>query len=754
VGRGRFAGVLRSTTFAPRLAAWRFLAALAGAGAWAVVARADPPPLIIPGPETAPATPVVAAPATPTPRAAAIAPKETSPTTKSWQFGNFTISSDRLDVTTGTGTGNVSISSDTVNVHIRSDEYQQTPAGYEVSGQVELTLEALRVLTRKAAYDKEKQVMTLDGVRFGKSPMYVDAANFTLGNGQGELANATMFFGEPDPYGLNIHAQSATYDAVADAVTLHGATLRLGSVPFFYLPSYTQGHADNPPISLQAHFGYRNDVGPYVRTTTFFTQNPDWSPGVLLDYYSKRGALVGPALKYNTARSPDWWQDGTLESGFIHDSGNRGLDITGNAIPKNRFFLDWQHEGSLGGVVDLTGTMSWWRDSNVLRDFRQDVWNNNQLPDNFLEATHREENAIVSVFGRFRPDNFELVQERLPEVRLDYFPTPLGRTGIYQEGEASYAQLIQHNFTATPTLHSNRLDAYYGWRRPINLGGWATLTPVAGFRVTQYQDALNDQGQFTRMLGQIGFDGEMRATGRWDFDNEVWGINGLQHVLRPVVMYRYIPAAQQGQGLIPVIDNDAFSNYPPIFDLGDTRSVDQMHSTNVLRYGVENLLQTRAKDYGSRDLFTLNVYNDLHFQRATGQQDFSDVWTQVGVNPAPWLKLEVFDRMNPGSFVNREVRTRTTITDGDRWSLAFITDELQHTLNQYWLETRYRVSERLSMFGRWDYDEHLGGLIQQVYGVRQRWGESWDVEYGLSYYRGAGAQTGFGFNFRIYLLQE
>jgi len=749
----------------PRLAVWPFLAALVSAGVspWANIARADPPPLIVPGPEPAPVAPVAPLPANPIPAApaasAVAAPKETSLTPKTFQFGNLTVSYDAgaasQATNSGTVTGNVEISSDSMDLKIHSDKLTSTTnGGFEVTGQVQLTMEGLRVLTRKADFDKQQQVLTLDSVRFGKAPAYVDGSNFTVSSGKAEMSNATLYFGEPDPFGINVRAQSATYDPATQAVTLHGATLRLGSVPFFYVPSYTQGQADNPPISLQAHFGYRNDVGPYIRTTSFFTKNPNWSPGVLLDYYGKRGLLAGPALKYDTMDNPDWWQDGTLESGFIHDNGNRGLDIGGNLVPENRFFFDWQHQGSLGGFAQVTGTLSWWRDSNVLRDFRQDIWNNNQLPDNFVEITHPEENAVFSAFARYRPDNFELVQERLPEARLDYFPTPLGLTGIYQEGSAAYAQLIQNNFNGTPTLHSNRLDAYYGWRRPINLGTWATLTPVAGFRVTQYEDTLNDQGQFTRMLGQFGLDGEMRATGRWDFDRPIWGINGLQHVFRPVVMYRYIPAAQQGQGRIPVIDQDPFSNYPPIFDLGDTRNIDQMHSANVLRVGVENLFQTRAPDYGSRDLLTLNVYNDFHFQGATGQNDFSDVWTELGVNPASWLKFEVFDRMDPAAVANREVRTRTTITDGDRWNLAFITDELQHTLNQYWLETRYRVSERMSLFGRWDYDEHLGGLIQQVYGVRERLGESWDVEFGVAYYRGAVTQNGFGFNFRIYLLQQ
>ncbi len=624
----------------------------------------------------------------------------------------------------------------------------------EAEGDVVLAQEATRVLMRKVQFDTQQNTIAANAVRLGKAPAYVDAGSFTMSKDAATMTNATIFFNEPDPFGLNVHAPTATYNGDTGDVVLHGATVRLGAWPIFYVPSYTQGRVDQPPLSILDHFGYRNDLGGYIQSTTFYTKNPAFEPGVLVDYYSKRGVLAGPALKYDATADPNWAQNGTLESGFIHDSGNRGLDISGNPVPANRFFVDWQHQGTLAGTVDVTSTMSWWSDSNVLRDFRQSIWRDNQLPDNFVEASTRQQNSLASVFVRYSPDNFELIQQRLPEVRFAYFPTPIGTTGIYQEGYAAYADLIQQNFNGTPTLHSNRLDGYYGWRRPINIGDATTVTPVAGTRITRYQDTLNDQGEFTRMLGQVGFDGETRLTGRWDYTNDTWGINGLQHVLRPVVMYRYIPAAQQGQGLIPVIDEHLAQSYPPILDLGDSRSTDLLHSQNVLRIGAENLFQTRAQDYGMRDLVSLNFYNDFHFQRADTQEDFSDVWSTLGINPAPWLSFEVFDRMDPEAGANREVRTRTTVKDGDRWETSFITDELQHELDQYWLESSYRISERTKMFGRWRYDEHLGGLVEQTYGVRERLGEAWDIEYGISYYRGTASQNGIGVNVRIFLLQE
>jgi len=748
---GRFAGVPRKMPRLPRLSACMFMAALLCAAAWSSVGvvRADPPPLIIPAPETA------------TPSAVSLPPSGSSGA--GLNPGDLNITPDHVEIgpngDIGYGTPDHPIEFQLYGYRIRANqvlihpkEPNATSAKVEVTGEVELSGESNRVLMRKLTLDESAYIA--DQIRMGKAPAYVDGSSFTLGTKEGVLTNPTIFFGEPDPYGLNIRAKSAVVQVDSQNIVLNGATLRIGSFPIFYLPSYTQGHEDQPPMSLQAHFGYRKDLGSYTQTTSYWTKNPVFEPGMLLDLYGDRGPLAGPAMKYNYTDDPNWWQIGKLESGFISDHGDRGLDVLNNPIPENRYFMDWQHAGSLGGEVDLTSSVSWWSDSYVLRDFRQSEWNLDQLPDNFVEASHPEQNALVSAFARFRPNDFEQVQERLPETRLDYFSSPIGETGIYQEGQADYVQLTQPNFNGTPTLHSNRFDGYYGWRRPVNFSDWATITPVAGTRITQYQDTLGQQGDFTRMLGQVGFDADMRGVGRWDYQNPIWDINGLQHIVRPVLSYRYIPAAQQGQGLIPVIDDDVGSNYPPVFDLGDTRSIDALHSQNVLRYGLENLLQTRANDYGSRDLATFNVYDDIHFQRAAGQEDFSDVWTTVGLSPARWLQVDIFNRVDPSAFTEREVRTRVAVTDGDRWKASLNASVLQHLVSQYWLDAEYRVTERVRLYGRWRYDEHVGGLTEQFYGLRQRFGQAWDFEYGIAYYRGAGQQNGFGFDVKLILLAD
>jgi LPS-assembly protein len=724
----------------PPVVAWLLAVVLAcpSLGLWPEPVRADPPPLIVPA--NAPKTP------------AAESPKLSSDEELEIE--------DEVTGQTVVARHNALLETSTFRLEAQEIKLNKNTGHAEASGEVKLTQKALRVLARKASYDAEKKAVSAEFVRMGKPPLYLEGRSLTGNATLAKITDGTLYFNEPDPYGLNIHANSVLYDPQSQDITLQGATFRIGQVPFMYLPSFTQKRTDKPPVSVQSRFGYRSDLGAYAQTTTFWTQNPVIQPGMLLDFYTKSGVLAGPALKYQYLADPDWMQDGTLESAYINYTGGAENDLLGNPVPKNRYFINWYDKSTINGLVDITNSMYWWSDSNVVQDFRQSQWQSNQYPDNYIEAVHREENSLVEGFVRYRPNDFELIDQRLPEVRFDYEPSPILQTGIYQEGQVSYVQLIQQNpvsnptanITAVPDLHSNRFDAYYGWRRPITPASWLTFTPVIGTRITSYTDTLTGQSNFTRFLGQVGFDSEMRSYGVWSYSNPTWGIDGLRHVLRPVLMYRYIPNAQQGTGQIPVIDGSVFTPYAPVVDLNDTRNIDQLYNTNLIRYGVENILQTRAAGYSSRDLASFNIYNDVLLASQPGQTTWTNIWATAGLYPADWLHFDILTRFDPQALTLREIRTRTRLFDGDRWSVAFFTDNLQHLIDQYWLDVNYRISERYSVGGRWRYDQRLGYVTEQVYSLRQRWGNSWDITYEITYYRGTQTQNGIGFNVRFDLL--
>ncbi|MFR6034204.1 MAG: hypothetical protein ACLUKN_14155, partial [Bacilli bacterium] len=85
----------------------------------------------------------------------------------------------------------------------------------------------------------------------------------------------------------------------------------------------------------------------------------------------------------------------------------------------DRFFAEFRHSPMVSDSVSLTGNVSYWSDEFVTRDFRPELFYDNQTPDNFGEAMYYGNFFTASVFTRFAPNDWELVQQRLPEVRFD-----------------------------------------------------------------------------------------------------------------------------------------------------------------------------------------------------------------------------------------------------------------------------------------------------------------------------------------------
>jgi LPS-assembly protein len=283
-------------------------------------------------------------------------------------------------------------------------------------------------------------------------------------------------------------------------------------------------------------------------------------------------------------------------------------------------------------------------------------------------------------------------------------------------------------------------------KRPTD---WLTFTPVAGGRFTYYSALDGPRSDYTRGLGEVGFDAELHASGTWDYRNKFWKIDGLRHLFTPEISYRYIPQADKGTAYIPPIDAQTFSTYLQPLELGDLRNIDQLSPTNTLRFALNNTLQTRDSVYGSRDLVRLNVANDFLFDRAAGQRAVSEIRTELGVMPARWLELGVYQSFAPQDLTLSELNTAVTLRSGEDWAARFMSNFLRHTVDDYYFEGTYRLNEAYEAVTQIRYDVRAARFDEQVYGIRQNLGNTWRVEYAITLYDGPRRESRFGFNFRV-----
>jgi LPS-assembly protein len=715
------------------------------------------------------------------------------------QAANFVITADQpsYDQATNEGVYTGHVEARQGDLLITADEIRarQDAAAEEIkiSGHVVYTRGGLRILADRIVLNRRDGSFSAERVRLGSYPYFIEGRSANGTRSEVTVLDARVAYGEPGPWQPTISATKVIVTA-GNHVRFEGGQVGIGHIRPVPFPQLQQSLSDPLLAFVTVTGGYRSSLGAYVDGGMHLPVLPGVRLGGDVGYYTARGLLIGPSGTYANPNDPAQLH-GFFRSGYINDHGDKKTDVLGRPVPENRGFVEWEHQQVVGDAVSLKAQLNWWRDSEVVRDFRPRLFFPVQQPDTFVEATYAGANSFVSAFGRFAPNDFEIVQQRTPEIRLDVLPTSIG-SGFVERFNGSIAMLREKPLPvasitsgvgvppsavpiflsplfsgapiatyagqgyagsdtfpagATHELRSTRIDAYYGLMRPITQGDWLTVTPVAGGRFTHYmntQGAAQDGG-YTRMLGEVGADAEVRTSGTFAYKNEAWKIDGLRHLFTPKLSYRYIPEADKGSGRIPAIDRAAFSTYLQPLGLGDRRNVDELRATNTLRLALDNTLQTRDPQYGARDLLTFNVANDFRFKRQPGERDVSEIHTELAAMPTRWLEVGFYNSFAPQSFTLGEFNTGVTIHDGNAWSVLFANNYLRRQLEDYLIDGRRRLTEQFDVLARLRYDQRKHRFNEQSYGLVQNLANTWRVSYLVSLFSGPRRESHFGFSIQI-----
>ncbi len=613
-----------------------------------------------------------------------------------------------------------------------------------------------RLIADQLSYDLNAGRAEGENVRFGFYPLFLESEQVEGTREQLTFTDAVFYAYEPRAFSPNVRARhaSVTEDRRFRG---EGLTFRIGRVPFFYWPSVERGPTEFPAdVTLGA--GYEKILGTWLRVGVRVPVSDAGRIGVDVDGYSRRGVMAGPGADYNLSRDR-YDLSGVFSSGYIADQGELGTDLLDRDISKHRHFIDWRNQFFWEDNLEITIQYKGWSDSSVTRDFRRSLFEREQEPDTFLEANWLGDNTILSFFTRGRPNDFQSVQERLPEVRIDGLNTELA-AGIYQNYQLSAANLQER---PPPTLErerlrSERLDAYYGLDRPILVGDWMSLTPAAGGRVTHYDRAEGDRDNYTRWLGEVGMDVNFYGYGLYDYENAFWGIDGIRHLVEPKLQYRYIPKADRGEAFIPAIDRRAQSTQLPPLRLGRIRNIDELDEIHSLRFGLDQYFQTRDSDYGSRNLLAVFLANDWRFSRETDaegnpENEFSDLHSEIVFTPVYWLRFNLFNRLDPEELSVAEINTAVTLTDAQVWALTLGSDYLEDAIEQYAARYSYRLNEVYAVSAQARYDARVHLFTEQRYSLTQRLQNTWDVEYRVTLRNGARRESSAEFGMALSLVR-
>ncbi|MES2981081.1 MAG: hypothetical protein V4727_02115 [Verrucomicrobiota bacterium] len=660
----------------------------------------------------------------------------------------------------------------------------------------------------RAVYFYETGVLDAAELRISMDSILLEAGKFTSeGSGSdrvfiGENAGVTT----QDVQNPNFWVRSdKTTVYPGERVTFKNLKLYAGDTPVFWLPYLNQ------PLDgeLGYHFtpGARTNWGPFMLNTYGImlggTPNPvtgekedawllsRWK----LDLRATRGAAFGLDLA-------DTRQDYKEEiSGFsfyyAHDldptNSRTGIPRTSVNASRLEIALKTRYE------FDLEQDANWRLDTNLnylsdkyyLEDFDPHLYRTNPAPDNTIGLYRRDEDSLLSVFGRFRVNDFYRADTQYPEIAFDQVRKPIFGSPILHEGQTSFsirgvaaADITRRNILTPllalpigdpavpgllrqlngyernlveqiralppgdpriPALRAQLLDTGFNrfhtnqtFTAPFTYKDWFTLTPHIGAAYTHYSSVQGPAASDARFMLHGGTEAALKFSKNYgDIRNRDLGVDGLLHVFQPYVNWS-VTSSDELDPDYPKIDRLTFTTRPRSLDPMRYTAIDEFESWNIIRMGGRHQLITHRDDQSHEWLY-LDTYMDSYINDPEGNRDYSNLYNDIRWQPLPWLGIDLETQLPvfaSGSGFS-ELSTRVRFMPNENWEFSVAYRELNNhpvllDSTRIDLATYIRLSENWGVGSRHIFEMDDGTMELQQYTVQRELGD-WIAGVGLSH---------------------
>ncbi len=627
-------------------------------------------------------------------------------------------------------------------------------------------------------YYYETQTFNTDQLRTSFGPLLLQAGSFSaIETEQGAVykgRNAGIT--THDTSNPNYWIRSDEISVLpGDRFRIKNAKLYAGKVPIFWLPSLTQDFDGEfnyrPSPGLRSNWGayllnyYSQDIGGARDPQTDLRTDPSHEATWRLDFYSRRGVGVGLDLQ-----TYDWSDAPLLGNASLYYIYDLDPTIARSAEPRdgfddpNRFQVKLQQRANINllpgaeGYVDLNTTLL--SDRFLQEDFIPKDFLTNFQPDNTISFSQQWKDAhLLTLWGRFRVNDFYQSDQRLPELAFDQVRRPLFGTsilhesqnliGLYREDIADFLADDFREELANPTttearrqtlgeLLSDRgfarFHTYHEFSLPWSPHNGIEIIPRAGIGHTAYTNIENGLASQNRTLIHAGLDASLKFTKSYpDWFSEKWGLNSALHVFQPYASLSYLQTDNLDATLQP-IDRLTASVRPRTLHLGRFAAIDDIADWQIARLGVRNHIFTK-RDGSSHNWLTIDSYLDVFGEDPEFDRDFSNLYTDIYWNPLPWLSLTLETQIPLFSDSNfTELATGLQWMPNDSTEIGlrhrFLKDHpILEDSNRLELRAYHRINERWGISGlqRWEFEDDT--LEFQQYSLRYNL-DSWILSVG------------------------
>jgi LPS-assembly protein len=659
----------------------------------------------------------------------------------------------------------------------------------------------------RAVYYYEKKTFDAKEMRASMDPILLEAGKFRAEDRKGKKVyvgeNAGITTDDSENPGFWLRAKKTTVFP-DDKIVFNNLLVYAGDVPVFWLPYLSQ------PLDkeLGYHFipGGRSSWGPFLLNTYGIMLGGKTDPETgekegawllsrwHLDLRAKRGVGVGVDLVDQRVENAE--EVSGLSFYYLDDlapeTSTTGVDR--GIVDPERYKVELKHRLNL----DFPDDAQWRLDSNLtllsdqyyLEDYDIDVYRSDPAPDNTLGLYRKNDDSLLSIYGRFRINDFYRADTRSPEVAFDRVRAPLFDSPVLHEGNMSFGiigekaadlatntiinpllQLTPEDPTAQSLLNQlgdydrqlaeqllalpvgdprrealrtqladssyARFNIYQELSMPMTFGDFFHVTPQAGVGYTRYDDANWDIASTDRTYLHAGVEVSTKFSKDLGGNRHSrWGLDGLKHIVQPYAAWSIV-STDNINIQDPQVDRLTPTTRPRPLDPVRFNAIDELQSWNVVRLGTRNRLLTKRNE-GSFEWFSLETYIDAFVQDPEGQRDYSNLYNDARWTPLPWLAVNLetqFPIVQDGSSFNLyNTGVNFMPTSNFEFSFNYLVLNGNPTLNdsnQLSLQSYLRLNNNWGI-GTMDIVElDDGTLTQQQYTLHRNLG-SWVMGMGVT----------------------
>jgi LPS-assembly protein len=527
-------------------------------------------------------------------------------------------------------------------------------------------------------------------------------------------------------------AKSISIDKDTGVGVARNATMRLGNVPFLYLPYFSFPTDDRRKSGfLYPTLGSTSRSGFQISTPYYLNLAPNYDATLDPRIYSDRGAMLAGEFRYLVPGSA-----GQLNLQYVpNDHGaNDGLADTRN---KSRYLVNFSDRTALWDGWQFVTSYNHASDSSFLYDFDSNLSHAAiyQLGSNAaIVGSGKWWNATAGglIYQNVNPFNTDraLPYNQLPYARFSMALPIARRFEFGMDAQAS-------SFRKNGFVEGQREDLYPYISADFGTSAWF-VRPKVAYRYTAYQLTGNYQN--------YGYSGELAGGSTSPFTNKspsralpivsvdsglvfdrsasLFGKSYTQ-TLEPRLYYLYVPYRNQNN--LPVFDTTPFSfDYWQLFAPNRFAGADRQTDANNLTAA----LTTRLLDTDGVERVSASIGQIHYFQPQRVQLPYGD--TSVSP-PIDWVRsayvaqfnVQLNDRWRLNTAYQWSPNTRQTDVAALELQRRVGVDGIinfsyrfrRGLLEQYTASAVFPLSERWRLMGAWTYSPRERQTVEALAGV-------------------------------------